>query len=164
ATGKHFVGYGIAEGGLNWAPAHIPPRELREVYLFPFEAAVREAGLASIMNGYHELDGVPCGSSRELLTDILRGEWGFDGTVVSDYFAVNMLLQYHQLARDKAHAAGLALEAGIDIELPGTDCFGDPLRAAVEAGDIREGLVDQAVKRALTQKFALGIFEQPYVD
>jgi beta-glucosidase len=164
ATGKHFVGYGIAEGGLNWAPAHIPPRELREVYLFPFEAAVREAGLASMMNGYHELDGVPCGSSRELLTDILRGEWGFDGTVVSDYFAVNMLLEYHRLARDKAHAAGLALEAGIDIELPGTDCYGDPLRSAVEAGDIREGLVDQAVKRALTQKFALGIFEQPYVD
>jgi beta-glucosidase len=164
ATGKHFVGYGVSEGGLNWAPAHIPPRELREVYLFPFEAAVREAGLASIMNAYHELDGVPCGSSRELLTEILRGQWGFEGTVVSDYFAVNMLQDYHHLAKDKTEAARLALEAGIDIELPSTDCYGAPLRAAVQAGVIREALIDEAVRRVLTQKFALGLFEQPYVD
>ncbi len=80
-TAKHFVGYGASEGGMNWAPAHLPERELRDVYLRPFEAAVRDAGLASVMNGYHELDGVPCGANGWLLTDLLRGEWGFDGTV-----------------------------------------------------------------------------------
>ena len=105
ATGKHFVGYGMSEGGMNWAPPHISWRELRETYLFPFEAAVREAKLTSIMNGYHELDGIPCGSSFELLTQILRQEWGFTGTVVSDYFAIAMLKEYHHIARSKAEAA-----------------------------------------------------------
>jgi beta-glucosidase len=164
ATAKHFVGYGLSEGGMNWAPAHIPPRELREVYLYPFEAAVKAAGLASLMNAYHELDGIPCGASKELLTNILRGEWGFDGTVVSDYFTINTLQSYHDLTPDKAEAARLALEAGIDVELPSTDCFGDPLRQAVQQGLIRESLVDQAVRRVLEQKFALGLFENPYVD
>lgn len=164
ATGKHFVGYGMSEGGLNWAPPHIPRREMREVYLFPFEAAVREAALASIMNGYHELDGIPCGASAELLTDILRGEWGFEGTVVSDYFAINTLMEYHHVARSKAEAAGMALEAGIDIELPFTDCYGDALRIAVRQGKISEALIDTSVRRALEQKFALGLFENPYVD
>ena len=83
ATGKHFVGYGASEGGLNWAPAHIPRRELLEVYVAPFAAAIREAGLASVMNAYHEIDGVPCGASRDLLETLLRGELGFDGVVVS---------------------------------------------------------------------------------
>ncbi|HEX2908897.1 MAG TPA: glycoside hydrolase family 3 N-terminal domain-containing protein [Phototrophicaceae bacterium] len=164
ATAKHFVGYGLSEGGMNWAPAHIPARELREVYLYPFEAAVKEAKLASLMNAYHELDGVPCGASRELLTDILRGEWGFDGTVVSDYFAVNMLAEYHQLTGDKGEAAGMALEAGIDVELPSTDCYGAPLREAVQKGLVREDLINTAVRRVLAQKIALGLFENPFVD
>ncbi|MEO8609382.1 MAG: glycoside hydrolase family 3 N-terminal domain-containing protein [Chloroflexota bacterium] len=164
ATGKHFVGYGMSEGGMNWAPPHITPRELREVYLFPFEVAVHEAGLASIMNGYHELDGVPCGSSKELLTDILRDEWGFDGTVVSDYFAITMLHEYHHIASSKADAARIALEAGLDVDLPFTDAYGDPLREAVLAGNIPEALVDVSVRRVLAQKFALGLFENPYVD
>jgi beta-glucosidase len=164
ATGKHFVGYGVSEGGLNWAPPHIGWREMREVYLFPFEAAVREGGLASMMNAYNELDGVPCASSHELLTDILRGEWGFKGTVVADYFAVNQLYSYHHIARDKAEAALLALDAGLDVELPHTDCFGESLREAVRHGKIPEALVDLAVRRVLTQKVALGLFENPYVD
>ncbi len=164
ATGKHFVGYSMSEGGLNWAPPHLGWRELHEVYLFPFEAAVREAKLASIMNAYHELDGIPCGSSRELLTEILRDQWGFDGTVVSDYFAVNMLAEYHHIAQSKGEAAGIALEAGLDVELPFTDCFGDPLREAVRAGSVSGELIDMAVRRVLTQKFALGLFENPYVD
>lgn len=164
ATGKHFVGYGMSEGGMNWAPPHIMPRELREVYLYPFEAAVYEAGLASMMNGYHELDGIPCGANRWLLTDVLRGEWGFTGTVVSDYFAVNQLFTYHRIARDLEDAARLALEAGLDVELPGTDAYGESLLQAVEAGRIPMELVDLALKRVLTQKFTLGIFEQPYVD
>jgi len=164
ATGKHFVGYSASEGGLNWAPPHINRRELLEVYLHPFEAAVREAGLASIMNGYHELDGIPCGSNRELLTEILRDQWKFEGTVVSDYFAINQLYEYHHIAPSKDAAALLALEAGLDVELPATDCFGGPLVEAVEAGRIPVELVDRAVSRVLEQKFALGLFENPYVD
>jgi beta-glucosidase len=164
ATGKHFVGYSMSEGGMNWAPPHIAEREMREVYLFPFEAAVREAKLASMMNAYNELDGVPCGCSKELLTDILRGEWGFDGTVVSDYFTVEQLRVYHHVAPDKATAARLALEAGLDVELPTTDCYGDPLREAVQSGLIRESLLDEGLRRVLRQKFATGVFEQPYVD
>ncbi len=164
ATGKHFVGYGLSEGGMNWAPVHIPWRELHEVYLLPFEAAVREGKLASIMNGYHELDGIPCGASKELLTQILRDEWGFDGTVVSDYFAINMLSEYHHVAADKGEAAKIALDAGIDMDLPFTNAYGDPLRQAVQQGLVSEALIDRAVRRVLAQKFSLGLFENPYVD
>jgi beta-glucosidase len=164
ATSKHFVGYGASEGGMNWAPPHLAPRELREVYLYPFEAAVKEAGLASLMNGYHELDGIPCGASHELLTEILRAEWGFDGTVVSDYFAVNQLHTYHQVVGSKAEAAALALEAGIDVELPSTDCYGAPLLEAVQRGLVSQDLLDTVVRRVLTQKFALGLFDNSYVQ
>jgi len=164
ATGKHFVGYGMSEGGMNWAPPHIAAREMRDVYLFPFEAAVREGKMASMMNAYHELDGVPCGSSKELLTTILRDEWGFDGTVVSDYFAITMLDEYHHVAANKQEAAFTALDAGLDVELPFTDSYGNPLREAVLAGKIPESLVDVSLRRVLTQKFALGLFDQPYVD
>ncbi len=130
ATAKHFVGYGASEGGLNWAPAHLPPRLLREVYLYPFEAAVREAGLQSVMAGYHELDGIPCHANRQLLNDVLRGEWGFAGTVVSDYFAVDDLHSYHRFAEDKRQAAALALTAGTDVELPATDAYAGALAGA----------------------------------
>lgn len=164
ATGKHFVGYSSSEGGMNWAPVHLNWREMREVYLMPFEAAVRDAKLASIMNAYHEIDGVPCGISKELLTDILRGEWGFSGTVVSDYFTVNTIMDYHRAATSKSEAAALTLEAGLDVELPFTDCYSTPLREAVEQGRISEALIDTAVRRVLTQKFELGVFEQPFVD
>jgi beta-glucosidase len=164
ATGKHFVGYGMSEGGLNWAPPHIAPRELRETYLLPFEAAVRVAGLGSIMNGYHELDGIPCGANRWLLTEVLRGEWGFEGTVVSDYFAVAQLQVYHHIAADRTQAAHQALAAGLDVELPATDAFGAPLKAGVESGAIPIHLIDTALERVLRQKFELGLFENPYVD
>ncbi len=108
ATGKHFLGYGASEGGLNWAPAHIPTRELLEVFAVPFEAAIREAGLGSIMNAYHEIDGMPCGASPELLQALLRGALGFDGVTVSDYFTIPMLMTYHHIAvnRDGSGAAG----------------------------------------------------------
>ncbi|MBP7962819.1 MAG: glycoside hydrolase family 3 C-terminal domain-containing protein [Caldilineaceae bacterium] len=164
ATGKHFVGYGLTDGGFNWNPAHIPARELREVFLAPFEAAVKEAGLYSIMNGYNEIDGVPCAASRSLLTDILRDEWGFDGIVVSDYFAVDMLQKTHHVAGDKGMSAHMALYAGIDVELPSTDCYGEPLAAAVAAGLVDEALVDVSVARVLRTKFQLGLFEQPMVE
>lgn len=164
ATGKHFVGHGNSEGGLNWAPAHIPRRELLETFVFPFEAAIKEAGLWSVMNAYHELDGIPCGAASELFNDLLRREFGFDGLVVSDYFSVDQLCSYHHVARDKQEAAGLALWAGIDIELPSTDCYGEPLQQAVRTGKISEDLVDTAVRRVLTTKFLLGLFENPYVQ
>ncbi|WP_220503385.1 glycoside hydrolase family 3 N-terminal domain-containing protein [Microbispora sp. H10885] len=164
ATAKHFVGYGASEGGLNWAPAHLPPRLLREVYLHPFEAAVREAGLQSVMAGYHELDGIPCHANRELLGDVLRGEWGFAGTVVSDYFAVDDLHSYHHFAEDKRRAAALALTAGTDVELPATDAYAEALAGALDAGEISEGRLDEAVSRVLRHKFELGLFENPYVD
>ena len=164
ATGKHFIGYGASEGGLNWAPMHAGTRELHDVYLHPFEAAVRDGGLRSVMNAYNELDGVPCGSSHELLTELLRTTWGFDGCVVSDYFAVRQLEDYHRLVVDSAEAAAGALLAGIDVELPSTDCYGAPLRAAIERGLLAESDVDVAVGRVLAAKFSLGLFEQPYVD
>ncbi|MBM7581670.1 beta-glucosidase [Caldicoprobacter guelmensis] len=164
ATGKHFVGYGMSEGGMNWAPAHIPERELREVYLFPFEAAVKEAKLACIMPAYHEIDGIPCHASSRLLKSILRDEWGFEGLTVSDYFAINMLYEYHKLNPDKILAAKKAIEAGVDIELPSTDCYGLPLKAAVEQGLVSEDVIDKVVARILEHKFRLGLFENPYVE
>jgi len=164
ATAKHFVGYGASQGGLNWAPAQIPARELREVYLHPFEAAVRDARLRSVMNGYHELDGMPCGADRELLTGILRDEWGFDGYVVADYFSVRQLESYQQLARDGADAAVMALSAGLDVELPMTDCYAAPLLRAIDDGTLDIEVLDRAVARVLRTKFELGLFERPLVD
>ncbi len=163
ATLKHFVGYGKSEGGLNWAPADIPPRMLREVYLYPFEKAIKEGGALSVMNAYHEIDGIPCAASTELLTDILRNEWGFEGVVVSDYYAVDSLQSYHRMAPDKANAARLALTAGIDIELPRHDCYAQPLKEQIEKGLVSKKLIDRAVLRILRLKFMLGIFENPYV-
>ncbi len=163
ATVKHFAGHGLPEGGLNCAPAHLPPRLLREVYLAPFEKAVREAGVLSVMNAYHEIDGIPCGASEELLTGILRDEWGFDGLVVSDYYAIEQFITNHRLCTGKGEAAGLALRAGIDLELPRSDCFARPLQEQVEQGIIPVSLVDRAVSRVLSLKFRLGLFENPYV-
>lgn len=163
ATAKHYVGYSASEGGKNWAPTNIPPRELREVFMLPFEAAVKQAGVLSVMNSYSEIDGVPCASSRELLTNVLRKEWGFKGIVVSDYFAIDMLCQYHRLAKDKAQAAMYALEAGIDIELPKIDCYKE-LKHLVQSGVVSENLLDEAVLRVLIMKFKLGLFENPFVE
>lgn len=164
ATPKHFVGYGLSEGGLNWAPSHIPPRLLREVYLYPFREAIKEGGALSIMNAYQEIDGIPCGASEELLTDILRGEWGFEGIVVSDYVAIDMLQAFHRVAPDKSGAAKLALTSGIDVELPRYDCYAGPLKEQVENGLVSEELVDRAVLRILRLKMMLGLFENPYVE
>ncbi len=164
ATGKHFLGHGVSEAGMNCTPVHLGPRELREVFLMPFEGAIREAGLACIMNAYSELDGEVVAASRAIMTDLLRGEVGFDGLVVSDYRAIQMLYDFHHVACDRAQAAHLALNAGIDVELPTTNCYGAPLREAVQAGEIPQALVDTAVERVLQKKFELGLFENPYVD
>jgi len=164
ATPKHFAAHGFPEGGRNCAPVHVAPRELREVFLFPFEAAVKVGRAFSLMNAYHDIDGVPCASSRILLTDILRGEWGFGGFVVSDYGAVRMLETFHNVASEGKDAAAKALEAGIDVELPHIDCYGKPLLNAVIDGTVSEEALNLAVSRVLKAKFLLGLFENPYVD
>jgi beta-glucosidase len=137
---------------------------LREVYLYPFEKAVRDAGALSVMNAYQEIDGVPCAASKELLTDILRDEWGFDGIVVSDYYAVVMLNTHHRVAQNNLDAAAMAMSAGIDLELPRSDCFTPGLKEKVESGDLPQSVIDRAVSRVLKIKFMLGLFENPYID
>ncbi|MEM2926091.1 MAG: glycoside hydrolase family 3 N-terminal domain-containing protein [Candidatus Bathyarchaeia archaeon] len=164
ATPKHFAAHGFPEGGRNCAPVHVSPRELREVFLFPFEAAIRMACAYSLMNAYHDIDGVPCASSRELLTETLRQKWGFQGYVVSDYGAIEMLKTFHHVAANEMEAAVQALEAGIDIELPRIKCYGEPLLKAVKEGFVSEALVDEAVYRVLKAKLLLGLFDNPYVD
>lgn len=164
ATGKHFLGYGLSEGGLNRAPAHLGPRELREVVAAPFAAAIAEAGLASVMNAYNEVDGLPCAGSPEILDDLLRTELGFEGVVVADYTAVRQLMDHHRVAADPGEAGELALRAGLDVELPVHDCFDPPLRERVEDGSVPVEFVDRAVRRVLRMKFRLGLFEDPYVD
>jgi beta-glucosidase-like glycosyl hydrolase len=162
-TGKHFLGYGLSEGGRNHAPVHLGPRELRDVFAEPFAAAIRDAGLAAVMNAYNSVDGLPCAGSRAILGDLLRDELGFDGVVVADYFAVALLALTHRTAADLADAAREALAAGIDVELPALDCYAE-LGAAVRDGSVEEALVDRSVRRVLIQKMQLGLFETPYVD
>lgn len=164
ATGKHFLGYGLPEGGMNHAPVQLGPRELREVYAEPFAAAIRDAGLASIMNSYSSVDGIPCAGDQSILHDLLRDELGFDGVVVADYYSVNLLMTHHRVAATPGDAAVLALRAGLDMELPSTECFGAPLREALAAGDIDSGTLDVAVRRVLESKERLGLFDDPYVD
>jgi beta-glucosidase len=163
ATLKHFVGYSFSEGGRNFAPAHVGRRELEDVFMLPFEMAIKEGGCRSVMNAYQDVDGQPVTSSVELLTTVLRDRWGFEGVVVSDYYSVSFLEMLHHAAADKAEAAAAALRAGLDIELPNRDCY-PALREAIDRGLIDEADLDRSVDRALRQKFELGLFEQPYVD
>jgi len=164
ATGKHFIGHSLSQGGQNCAPVHVGRAELYDIFLAPFQAAIRDAGLASVMNSYPELDGEVVATSRRILTDLLRGELGFDGLVVSDYEAVIMIQNFHNAAPDKSTAGRLALQAGIDVELPNTVCYGAPLKAALEAGDLDIETVDTALRRHLQKKFELGLFDNPYMD
>jgi beta-glucosidase len=164
ATGKHFLGYALSEGGMNHAPVQLGPRELREVYAEPFSAAIRDAGLASVMNSYSSIDGVPCAGSPAILDDLLRGELGFEGIVVADYYAVGLLMTHHAVAADPGDAGARALRAGLDLELPGRECFGEPLKARIEDGRLPISVVDEAVRRVLRSKFQVGLFERPYVD
>ena len=164
ATGKHLVGHGMAEGGLNQAPVHLGPREMRDEQLFAFEAAVREAGLASIMPAYCDVDGVPCHASRELLGAILRDEWGFDGIVASDYVGIELIARQHQMTGDLSQVAAFALHAGVDLELPRFAAYAEPLALALESGRVDVSLLDATVGRVLRAKFRLGLFENPYVE
>lgn len=163
ATCKHFAGHGSPEGGRNTAPLRAGERELREAHLFTFEAAVKESGAMAVMPAYHEIDGVPCHANRRLLAGILRGEWGFKGIVVSDYFAIRQLQTYHKIAASDLEAAVEALEAGVDIELPSADCY-NRLIDAVREGIVSERKIEEAAARVLRVKQALGLFDNPYVD
>ena len=163
ATGKHFLGYSYTEGALNQTASPMGPRAVREVYALPFEGAIRDAGLASVMNSYSEIDGVPVAASSEILTDLLRGQLGFGGCVVADYSAVTRLRQPHAVVATDAEAGILALSAGLDIELPSG--IGYPsLPDAVRNGDLDESVLDVAVERALTQRFQVGLMDSPTVD
>ncbi len=155
ATAKHFAGHSFSEGGRNLAPAHLGPRELADVFLIPFEMAVRLAGVRSIMNAYQDNDGLPVAADHRLLTSILRDEWGFDGIVVSDYGSVGFLHELHGTAADLAEAASSALAAGIDVELPSPHAY----PRLTDGPDL-----DQAVARVLAMKEELGLLDQPYVE
>ena len=160
ATLKHFAGYSASRAGRNHAPVSMGPREFADVILPPFEMAIRIGGARAVMPTYIDRDGVPASADPDLLTALLRDELGFDGVVVSDYFAVSFLQLQHQLAADPGGAAALAIAAGLDVELPSTRCFGDPLLAAVTAGDLPEELIDRAAARVLRQKLELGLLDR----
>ena len=162
ATLKHFVGYSASQSGRNFGPVHAGPRELRDVFMAPFEMALLDGGARSVMHAYTEIDGLPVAADPHLLTDVLRGEWGFDGTVVADYFGVAFLHLLHGVATDLGDAAGQALAAGVDVELPTGEAYLAPLARAVRSGAVDEALVDRAVRRALRQKEELGLLDETF--
>lgn len=163
ATAKHFAAHGQPEAGTNVGPANFSERTLRETFLPSFEAAVKEAGVMSVMASYNEIDGVPSHMNTWLLEKVLREEWGFKGYVVADYYAIAQLQDLHHVAADKTEAAKLALNAGVDIELPEPQAY-PSLIELVKSGKISEATIDRAVARNLRAKFLLGLFEHPYVD
>jgi beta-glucosidase len=163
ATAKHFTGHGTPEGGRNTAPGNYSMHVLREVFLPPFEAAVREANVATVMASYNEVDGIPSHANRWLLTDLLRGEWKFPGLVVSDYFGIIELERKHHVVATADEAGRVALAAGVDLEVPQIEGFA-ALKADVDTGKVKMAMVDRAVARVLRAKFLLGLFEHPYVD
>ncbi|MFE1958159.1 beta-glucosidase [Streptomyces sp. NPDC059479] len=162
ATLKHFAGYSASRGGRNLAPVSMGARERADVILPPFEMAVRESGVRSVMHAYTDTDGVPGAADEELLTGLLRDTWGFEGTVVADYFGIAFLKTLHGVAADWSGAAVAALTAGVDVELPTVKTFGRPLREAIAAGEVPEELeelIDRALRRVLTQKAGLGLLD-----
>jgi beta-glucosidase len=160
ATLKHFAGYSASRGARNHGPVPIGRRELLDVILPPFEAAIVEAGAGSVMNSYADVDGVPAGADPWLLTELLREQWGFTGTVVSDYWSVPFLASMHGVAADAGGAGVQALAAGIDVELPDTIGYGANLVDRVRTGEVPEAYVDRAARRALIQKAELGLLDQ----
>jgi beta-glucosidase len=163
ATLKHFAVHSQPEGGTNVGPALYSERAIRESFMVPFEVGIKDAHAATIMPSYNELDGIPNHSNVWLLRDVLRKEWGFQGLVVSDYFAINEMITRHHIAADCTQAAKYAIEAGVDIELPFGQCY-PQLPALVKSGQVPESLIDQAVARILRAKFELGLFDHTYVD
>ena len=168
ATLKHFAAHGQPEGGTNCAPTNVSLRVLRETFLYPFHEALKQGGAISVMASYNEIDGVPSHANPWLLRDVLRKEWGFKGFVVSDYYAVYELSYRpeshgHFVARDKKEACVLAVNAGVNIELPEPDCYLH-LVELVRKGVLQERQLDELVAPMLFWKFQMGLFDDPYVD
>jgi beta-glucosidase len=163
ATAKHFAVHGQPEGGTNVAPGNYSERVVREYFLRPFYYAVTQANVQSVMPSYNELDGIPNHSNRHLLTDVLRHEWGFNGVVVSDYFGIMELIRIHHIVDSPEAAARMALDAGVDLELPFIAAYGT-LVDQVKHGTVAESAIDRSVRRVLRQKYQAGLFDDPYVD
>jgi beta-glucosidase len=162
-TLKHMTGHGQPENGTNVGPAQIAERTLRENFFPPFERAVKELPVRSVMPSYNEIDGVPSHANRWLLTEVLREEWGFKGATMSDYFAVKELIERHKLTDSLADTAVMAMNAGVDVELPDGEAYA-LLPQLVKSGRVPQAAVDQAVERVLRIKFEGGLFENPYAD
>lgn len=163
ATLKHMTGHGQPESGTNVSPAPFSERTLREAFFPPFEQAVRRTNIRAVMASYNEIDGVPSHANRWLLNDVLRGEWGYTGAVVSDYFAIEQMADIHRIEADHAAAGIRALRAGVDMDLPDGAAFRH-LVDAVRAGRVSEAEIDRAVRHVLEIKFLAGLFENPYAD
>ena len=163
ATLKHMTGHGQPESGTNIGPAGISQRVLREIFFPPFRAAVQRANAQAVMPSYNEIDGIPSHVNRWLLQDVLRGEMGFNGAVVSDYFAIKELIEVHHTTADPLSAAVRALKAGVDFDLPDGESY-TLLQRALTQGLITQAEIDTAVRRMLRLKFIAGLFEQPYAD
>ncbi|HTK83208.1 MAG TPA: glycoside hydrolase family 3 N-terminal domain-containing protein [Bacteroidota bacterium] len=163
STPKHFAA-NIGDGGRDSYPINFSERLLREIYFPAFKACIQEAHAGSVMAAYNSLNGLPCSGNRWLLTDILRKEWGFDGFVVSDYGSVSGMVDMHRVVATDQEAAVLSLNAGLDVELPNIYIYGSPLSEAVKSGTVSQTAVDSAVRRVLSAKFRLGVFENPFVD
>ena len=163
ATLKHMTGHGQPENGTNVGPAEVSERTLREDFFPPFEKIVKETNIRAVMPSYNEIDGVPSHANKWLLTTILRNEWGFKGVTVSDYFAINEMISRHHLVPNTTEAAYRAFKAGVDIETPDNQTYGN-LIDLVKAGRISEDEINAVVARILEMKFQSGLFENPYVD
>jgi beta-glucosidase len=168
ATLKHFAAHGQPEAGTNGGPVDVSERLLRDTFLYPFREVIQKGRVISIMASYNEIDGVPSHANRWLLQDVLREEWGFQGFVVSDYYAITELNERaeaisHFLAKDKEEAALLAVNAGVNIELPDPDCYPNLVKL-VQSGRLEESVLDELVAALLKYKFQLGLFDDPYVN
>lgn len=161
STLKHFVAYGVPEGGHNGNPSIIGERDLKENVLPTFKAAI-DAGALSVMTSYNSLDGIPTTCNKELLTGVLHDQWSFKGFVVSDLESIDGIQTSHRVASSRQEAGEMALEAGVDVDL-GAHCYAQ-LKESVESGRVSMNVLDQAVKRVLVRKFEAGLFDHPYVD
>lgn len=162
-TAKHFAGYSMPAGGINLAPSSLGEREMRTLHLYPFEKVVKEANVCAVMPSYNEVDGIPAHSNRWLLTDLLRGEWGFGGYIFTDYGGLSQLHNFHHVAADASEAAVMGINAGVDLEAARPDAYAR-LSDLVKAGKVKEEQIDAAVRRILRAKFMARLFDKPYPD
>jgi beta-glucosidase len=167
ATLKHFAAHGQPESGSNCGPGNFSERLLRDTFLFPFKEVIKKGNAMSVMASYNEIDGIPSHANRWLLRDVLRGEWGFEGFIVSDYYAITELKGKadsvsHAVAADKYEAAILSINAGVNIELPDPDCYPSLVRL-VQEGTVAESAIDEMVAALLKYKFLIGLFDDPYI-